>query len=109
MLNHLLTYQEHVTHVRLVLLEHGLYAKAQKCEHHKREITFLGYRIHPDGVRMEQSKVSKVTDWAEPDTVKGLQRFLGFANFYRHFIVVPLTNLLKGNKKIYTDLHRRRG
>lgn len=70
------TYPEHVTHVQLVihcLLAHGIYAKAEKCAFHKREIAFLGYRIGPDGVRMERSKVSAAINWAEPDTVKGLQ------------------------------------
>lgn len=82
-----------------MLLKHGLYAKAK---FHKMEIAFLGYRIGPEGVRMERTKVAAVTEWVE---VKGLQRFLGFTNFYRRFIqgfstiAAPLTDLLKGNKK----------
>ncbi|KAK3550355.1 hypothetical protein QTP86_025140 [Hemibagrus guttatus] len=51
---------------------------------------------------MDQSKVQAVTGWPEPTTVRALQRFLGFANFYRRFIrndssiASPLTSLLNG-------------
>ncbi|KAK3535399.1 hypothetical protein QTP70_012828 [Hemibagrus guttatus] len=50
---------------------------------------------------MDNSKISAVTEWPRPTTIKELQRFLGFANFYRRFIrnsitAVPLTSLLKG-------------
>lgn len=51
---------------------------------------------------MDELKVQAVTEWAQPTTVKELQRFLGFANFTRRFIrnystiVSPLTSLLKG-------------
>uniref|UniRef100_A0A8C1X582 Uncharacterized protein n=1 Tax=Cyprinus carpio TaxID=7962 RepID=A0A8C1X582_CYPCA len=49
--------------------------------------------------------VDAVANWAEPTTVKELQRFLGFANFYRRFIKnyslhsAPLTSLLKGGQR----------
>ena len=50
-------------------------------------------------------KIKAVVDWPEPQTVKELQRFLGFANFYRRFIrnfisvAAPLTSLLKGSPR----------
>ncbi|KAK3538189.1 hypothetical protein QTP70_032943, partial [Hemibagrus guttatus] len=57
---------------------------------------------------MDLSKVHAVTEWPEPTTVKELQRFLGFANFYRRFIknysmvATLLTSLLKGKPKRLT-------
>ncbi|XP_053356835.1 uncharacterized protein LOC128528108 [Clarias gariepinus] len=69
---------------------------------YQREIAFLGYRIGPQGVEMEAAKVKAVQQWPEPKSVKALQSFLGFANFYRRFIrgfstvAAPLTSLLKG-------------
>ncbi|KAK3572131.1 hypothetical protein QTP86_022209 [Hemibagrus guttatus] len=54
------------------------------------------------GVEMDNSKITAVTEWPRTTTVKELQRFLGFANFYCRFIrnysitAVPLTSLLKG-------------
>lgn len=50
---------------------------------------------------MDESKVNAVLKWSEPKTLKELQRFLGFANFYRRFIrnfssvVSPLTSMVK--------------
>lgn len=74
-------YLEHVRHVRLVLsLAYGLYVKVEKCKFHKKELSFLGYRIGPSGVNMEESKVTAMTMWPEPITVKELQRFLGFTD-----------------------------
>jgi hypothetical protein len=50
---------------------------------------------------MDPKKVEAVLEWEEPRSVKEVQSFLGFANFYRRFIrkyskvVTPLTDLLK--------------
>ncbi|KAK3556462.1 hypothetical protein QTP70_008257 [Hemibagrus guttatus] len=54
---------------------------------------------------MDQAKVQAVTEWPEPTTVRELQCFLGFANFYRRFIrgyssvASSLTYLLKGKPR----------
>ncbi|XP_056331155.1 aryl hydrocarbon receptor 1a [Danio aesculapii] len=39
------------------------------------------------GASMERSKVDSISQWEEPKTLKELQRFLGFANFYRRFFI----------------------
>ncbi|KAG1926787.1 retrotransposable element [Pimephales promelas] len=96
--------EEHVQHVRSVLqrlIQFHLYAKMEKCEFHQTSVSFLGYVISQDGVAMDEKKVRGVIDWPVPRTVKELQRFLGFANFYRRFIrnfsliAAPLTALTK--------------
>ncbi|KAG1957249.1 retrotransposable element [Pimephales promelas] len=81
--------QEHVQHVRRVLqrlLENGLFVKAEKCVFHAQSVPFLGYIVSSEGIRMDPEKVKAVVDWPIPDSRKALQRFLGFANFYRRFI-----------------------
>uniref|UniRef100_A0A4W5L815 Gypsy retrotransposon integrase-like protein 1 n=1 Tax=Hucho hucho TaxID=62062 RepID=A0A4W5L815_9TELE len=81
--------QQHVQHVRRVLqrlLENGLFVKAEKCEFHAQSVPFLGYIVSSEGMRMDPKKVKAVVDWPSPDSRKALQRFLGFANFYRRFI-----------------------
>ncbi|XP_047657927.1 uncharacterized mitochondrial protein AtMg00860-like [Tachysurus fulvidraco] len=81
--------EAHVQHVRAVLkrlIQHQLYAKAEKCEFHTTSTSFLGYVISAGGIAMDESKVEAVLKWPQPQTVKELQRFLGFANFYRRFI-----------------------
>ena len=48
---------------------------------------------------MAQDKIKMILDWPKPCKVKDIQSFLGFANFYCHFIprysdiVIPLTRL----------------
>ncbi|KAG1934069.1 retrotransposable element [Pimephales promelas] len=94
--------QVHVQHVRRVLqrlLENRLFVKAEKCSFHVPSVTFLGSVISAEGISMDSSKVQAVVDWPVPDSRVALQRFLGFANFYRRFIrnfsqvAAPLTAL----------------
>ncbi|KAI2653179.1 Transposon Tf2-6 polyprotein [Labeo rohita] len=83
------SHQDHVQHVRQVLqrlLENQLFVKAEKCEFHVKSVSFLGHIISVEGIRMDPAKVRAVSDWLTPDSRKVLQRFLGFANFYRRFI-----------------------
>lgn len=96
--------EEHIRQVRAVLqrlIQYQLYAKAEKCEFHQTSTTFLGYVISKEGVAMDERKVKAVLEWPLPRTVKELQRFLGFANFYRRFIrdfssiAAPLTAMTK--------------
>ncbi|KAK3571328.1 hypothetical protein QTP86_007563 [Hemibagrus guttatus] len=109
--------EEHVLHVREVLSRlqhHHLYVKLEKCEFHRSTVTFLGYVVSRRGVEMDVVKVWVVTDWPAPTTVRELQCFLGFANFYRRFIhnyssvAGPLTSLLRGKPKrlAWTDQAR---
>ncbi|KAG1930238.1 retrotransposable element [Pimephales promelas] len=81
--------QVHTQHVRQVLqrlLENRLFVKAEKCTFHAQSISFLGSIISAEGVSMDSSKVRAVTEWPVPESRVALQRFLGFANFYRRFI-----------------------
>ena len=66
-------------------------------------IRYLGHMIRPDRLKMDPAKIKVIQDWPEPQKVKDIQSFLGFANFYRHYIqnyldiVVPLTCLTRKN------------
>ncbi len=93
---------EHELHVRQVLqrlLENKLYVKAEKCEFHVSTVSFLGYFIAQDRTQMDPAKVSAVSEWPTLTSLKQLQHFLGFANFYWRFIhnyshiAAPLTAL----------------
>ena len=54
---------------------------------------------------MDPAKIEAIIKWEALKTVKAVQGFLGFANFYRKFIknfsqlVMPLTNLMKKDTK----------
>jgi hypothetical protein len=76
----------HKRHVRTILAkvaETGLTLKVSKCEFHTTETEYLGYIISPKGLQMDEEKIRTIREWQEPRNVKGIQSFLGFANFYR--------------------------
>ena len=93
---------QHVAHVRSilqVLRENKLYAKVQKCEFNREQMTFVGYMVSLAGIDMDPAKIKSILEWPVPTSVKEVQSFLGFANFYRKFIdsysrlAAPLTTL----------------
>ncbi|KAJ1599535.1 hypothetical protein NDA14_004105 [Ustilago hordei] len=92
---------KHVTEVLACLRSNRLFAKLSKCEFHTKTVEFLGYIIKPTGIEMDPEKVRTVKEWPMPESIHDIQRFLGFANFYRRFIAhfariaKPLTALVK--------------
>ncbi|XP_061485300.1 uncharacterized protein LOC133385725, partial [Rhineura floridana] len=80
---------EHKEHVRAVLQrlrEHRLFAKLDKCAFDLMTVDFLVHQISPSGIQMDPAKIETILHWAAPRSPKDVQRFLGFANYYRRFI-----------------------
>ena len=63
-----------------------LYVKPKKYKWKMREVGFLEVVIGPDGIKIEEEKVKVVLDWPVPKSVKEIQKFLGFADYYRQFV-----------------------
>jgi len=102
------TKEEHdelVEEVLKRLEENDLFVKPEKCKWKVREVEFLGVVIGPRGVEMQKEKVERVLNWPAPRNVKEVQKFLGFANYYRRFIknfariVAPLHILVRKEQK----------
>ena len=100
--------EEHRKHVRKVLellRKNDLFAKPEKCAFGVDTVEYLGFVVSPEGVTMDKGKVQAILEWEEPRNVHDVQVFLGFANFYRRFILnyskkaTALTNLLKKENK----------
>ena len=96
--------QPHVEAVRWVLdqlRKHSLFANLKKCRFHQDEVRFLGYVVLSKGISIEAERIEVVKDWPKPKSVRNIQVFLGFANFYQRFIqgfsriAAPLTSMLK--------------
>ena len=49
-------------------------------------MTFVGFLVSKSGIGMDPAKVAAILEWPTPTTVKEVQSFLGFANFYKKFI-----------------------
>ena len=73
----------------------------KKCIFCTEEISFLGFNISENQVKMDESKVEAVTKWSIPKPVKEIRAFMGLTSFYRKFIknfsyiTAPMTNCLK--------------
>ena len=80
------SHQQHVRDVLRHLQLHGLFAKPEKCEFHSDSVEYLGYCLSPEGLTMSPDKIQTISNWPEPQKVKDIQSFLGFANFYHQFI-----------------------
>ena len=83
------------------LRKYLLFANLKKCCFHWDEVCFLGYVVLSKDINIETKRIEVVKKWPEPKSVRDIQVFLGFANFYRQFIqgfskiAAPLTLMLK--------------
>jgi hypothetical protein len=108
------TEEEHdriVTEVLKCLAENGLAISQDKCFWSTTRVDFLGYVISNTGIEMAQDKVQCIQDWECPRSLRDIQSFISFANFYRWFIegfskiAKPLSDSMKGSPKdwVWTD------
>ena len=78
------------------LQEHGLLIKLSKYIFDAPHMEFLGMIIGLGEIKMDENKLEALKEWKPSTSVKGIQSFTGFANFYRKSIqniITPL-NLL---------------
>src|SRR6202008_1707798 len=52
----------------------------------RRSVEYLGLIISEGELRMDPVKLKAIKDWPHPRTIKDIQKFLGFCNFYRRFV-----------------------
>jgi len=83
------TEEEHeraVQRVLEILMEHKLFLRLEKCEFHWEQIEYLGLVISENKVAIDPVKVTGVREWPVPENRTDVQAFIGFVNFYHHFI-----------------------
>ena len=108
-----LDHQEHVRKVLLRLREAGLQADIKKSEFSVRRTKYLGFIISTEGIEVDPEKTETIRNWEPPTTVRGVQSFLGFCNFYRKFILNygriarPLTALTRKENPFFWDARCR--
>ena len=74
--------------------------KPSKCAFGKRSVAFLGHIISELGISTDPEKIKRIQEWPHPRNVTELRALLGFASYYRKFIlgfahvVDPLNKLL---------------
>src|SRR5207249_3117659 len=92
------------------LQEQGLTANISKYIFDVESVPFLGFVLFSKGVFLANDIIKAILDWAPPKSVKEVQVFLSFANFYRRFvrnfseIVKPLSDVTKYNSRSFVWL-----
>ena len=77
----------------------------------KSEVKYLGHKISKGRVSMIPEYVQKIKDWPIPKSGKEVATFLGFAGYYRTFILQysALTNRLNmGSRKLRSSCGTKR-
>ena len=96
--------EERIIRFLKIAEKHNLCFKRSKCDFKIEEIPILGVVVGKGQIQIEQEKIKAVKEWKTLTRVKDVESFLGFANFYQHFIqnfshtAKPL-NELKGKKE----------
>ena len=71
------------THELLDILEaNDLFLKPKKCVWEQPHIDYLGLILEEGITCMDPAKIARIANWPTPTTVKQVQSFLGFCNFY---------------------------
>ena len=96
--------QEHEQHLKTVLQilrDKQLFAKLSKCDFWLKEVTFLGYIVSVEGIRVDPTEIEAIVNWKLPRNVTKVRSFLGLPGYYRRFvkgffvIASTLTKLLR--------------
>ena len=80
------THLDHLHQLFQRLKDYGLVVNVSKCKFGVESLDFLGHHINCDGIVQLPDKVSVITEYPQPETVKALQEFVGMVNFYHRFI-----------------------
>lgn len=100
------SFSEHLRNLADVfqrLREANLKIHPDKTHFLQKSVVFLGYKVSEKGIQVDPTKFEAIRTYPPPTTKKEVQRFYGFANFYRQFIknfaalAMPLSNLTKKN------------
>jgi hypothetical protein len=62
--------------------DNDLYLKPKKCFFGLERVEYLGMIIEEGKISMDPTKLKGIRNWPEPKTIKQVQSFLGFGNFY---------------------------
>ena len=83
------TFEEHLQRLEAVfkiMIQANLKLKPSKCSVFRSSTKFLGHIVSSEGIVPDPGKIEAIKSWPVPRSSEELQRFLGFASWYRRFI-----------------------
>ena len=86
---HTKTHDEHRKELQIVfarLRKANLKLNLKKCEFGSSTVTYLGFRLTPQGILPGKDKLAAVQKASPPSEVKQIKQFLGLCNFFRSHI-----------------------
>jgi hypothetical protein len=95
---------EHIKRLNEVLIRlqgAGLKLKPSKCHFLRNQLRYLGHIVSSAGVECDPDMTKDLLMWTVPTNIKEIQKFLGFAGFYRRYV--------KDFAKIARPLHQLTG
>ena len=104
------TFEQHLERLEQVLsriLKAGLKLKASKCYIFQRRTEFLGHIISGNGIEVQPSKISAVTEWPTPANLHDVRSFIGLCSYYRRFVpgfakvAAPLHELMRKHVRFF--------
>jgi transposase InsO family protein len=98
------TFKDHLAHLREFFEKidaAGVRLNLKKSFIAHREVTFLGHRVSPEGLRPTEEHIEAIQRFEEPAQSGELRRFLGLTGYYRRHVLgyasiaEPLTRLTR--------------
>ena len=60
------------------LRQASLKLKPKKYRLFQKSVTYLGYKLSPEGIAPDENKLIAVPDWKRPENVTEVRSFIGF-------------------------------
>ena len=103
-----LEHLEHIKRVLNILKDNNTCINFEKSSFMQRSVKYLGSIIDENGIRPDVSRLKDAESWFNVKSKKGLQRMLGYINWFRPYVtnlsgrLSSITEKLKTTNKNFT-------